>query len=80
MNPRARDDAAAHDEYLAANGRLSGPLHGVPILVKDQVETAGIRTTFGSILFEDYVPQRGRDPGHEPQEGRCRHPRQDVPL
>ena len=56
-NPRARDDAAARDEYLAANGRLSGPLHGVPVLVKDQVETAGIRTTFGSILFEDYVPQ-----------------------
>ncbi|MGD0749759.1 MAG: amidase, partial [Acidimicrobiales bacterium] len=29
-----------------------------PVLVKDQVETAGLRTTFGSILFEDYVPQR----------------------
>ena len=57
-NPRAREDAAAQDEFLAANGRLSGPLHGVPVLVKDQVETAGIRTTFGSILFEHYVPQR----------------------
>ena len=58
VNPRARHDAAALDEYLATNGRLSGPLHGVPTLVKDQVETAGLRTTFGSILFEDYVPQR----------------------
>ena len=57
VNPRARDDAAALDEYLATHGRLSGPLHGVPMLVKDQVETAGLRTTFGSILFEDYVPQ-----------------------
>ena len=58
VNPRARDDAAALDEYLATAGRLSGALHGVPVLVKDQVETAGLRTTFGSILFEDYVPQR----------------------
>ncbi len=57
VNPRARDDAAALDEYLATHGRLSGALHGVPMLVKDQVETAGLRTTFGSILFEDYVPQ-----------------------
>ena len=57
VNPQARDDAARLDEYLAINGRLSGPLHGVPVLVKDQVETAGLRTTFGSILFEDYVPE-----------------------
>jgi Asp-tRNA(Asn)/Glu-tRNA(Gln) amidotransferase A subunit family amidase len=57
VNPRARDDAAACDEFFATNGRLSGPLHGVPVLVKDQAETAGIRTTFGSKLFEHYVPE-----------------------
>ena len=56
VNPRARDEAAARDEFLAATGRLSGPLHGVPVLVKDQAETAGLRTTFGSILFDAYVP------------------------
>jgi Asp-tRNA(Asn)/Glu-tRNA(Gln) amidotransferase A subunit family amidase len=56
VNPRARDEAAARDESLAATGRLSGPLHGVPVLVKDQAETAGLRTTFGSILFGAYVP------------------------
>jgi amidase len=57
VNPRAHNEAAAHDESFAATGRLSGPLHGVPVLVKDQAETAGLRTTFGSILFAAYVPQ-----------------------
>lgn len=56
VNPRARDEAAERDESLAATGTLSGPLHGVPVLVKDQAETAGLRTTFGSILFDGYVP------------------------
>jgi amidase len=56
VNPRARDEAAARDASLAANGALVGPLHGVPVLVKDQAETAGLRTTFGSILFDGYVP------------------------
>jgi amidase len=57
INPLARAEAAARDEFLSSRGRLCGPLHGVPVLVKDQAETAGLRTTFGSILFEDYVPE-----------------------
>lgn len=57
VNPRAREDAIALDEFLAAEGKLVGPLHGVPVLVKDQAETAGLRTTFGSILFTGYVPE-----------------------
>jgi amidase len=56
VNPRARDDAADRDRFLASTGDLQGPLHGVPILVKDQAETAGLRTTFGSVLFDGYVP------------------------
>ncbi|MBV9685270.1 MAG: amidase [Solirubrobacterales bacterium] len=56
VNPRAREEAAAADELLNATGSLTGPLHGVPVLVKDQAETAGLRTSFGSILFADYVP------------------------
>lgn len=56
VNPDARKDARALDEAYAATGALVGPLHGVPVLVKDQALTAGLRTTFGSILFKDYVP------------------------
>jgi Asp-tRNA(Asn)/Glu-tRNA(Gln) amidotransferase A subunit family amidase len=56
VNPQARAEAAACDRFLAEHGELCGPLHGVPVLVKDQAETAGLRTTFGSILFQDYVP------------------------
>jgi amidase len=57
VNPLATREAATSDRFLAQEGRLSGPLHGVPVLVKDQAETAGLRTTFGSILFEHYVPE-----------------------
>lgn len=35
-----------------------GPLHGVPILVKDQIETAGIATCFGSEVCKDYIPSK----------------------
>jgi aspartyl-tRNA(Asn)/glutamyl-tRNA(Gln) amidotransferase subunit A len=37
-------------------GRLRGPLHGIPIALKDNVDTAGIRTTAASELFKDRVP------------------------
>ena len=47
--------AAAADEALA-KGKLLGPLHGLPVAVKDLHETAGIRTTFGSPLHRDFVP------------------------
>ena len=57
VNPRARDEAADRDEFFASTGSFRGPLHGVPILVKDQVETAGLRTTFGSVLFDNEVPE-----------------------
>src|SRR5258707_1474123 len=47
--------AAAADESLA-KGKLLGPLHGMPVGVKDLHETAGIRTTYGSPLHRDFVP------------------------
>ena len=58
VNPQALDEAAQRDAFFASTGSLVGPLHGVPVLVKDQAESAGIRTTFGSELFAAYVPVR----------------------
>ncbi len=52
---RAMADAARADEALA-RGRAVGPLHGLPVVHKDLVETAGIRTTFGSPFYRDNVP------------------------
>ncbi|WP_437770394.1 amidase [Arthrobacter sp. KNU40] len=51
----ALEEADAQDAYLAANGTLSGPLHGVPVVVKDQIETAGIPTSFGSAATGAYT-------------------------
>ncbi len=70
VNPEAMQDAARIDEIHARTGGLVGPLHGVPVLIKDQAETRGIPTAFGSGLFADYIPdtdavvvQRLRDAG-----------------
>src|SRR5712691_11725363 len=52
---RALDQAAAADQALAA-GQPLGLLHGLPVAHKDLVETAGVRTTYGSLMFADNVP------------------------
>jgi amidase len=52
---RAREEALAADRALA-HGEPVGPLHGLPIAVKDLVDTAGIRTTYGSPIYRDHVP------------------------
>ena len=49
-------DAARLAESTVMKGEPLGPLHGLPIGVKDVTPTAGIRTTFASPLFKDYVP------------------------
>lgn len=54
---RARQRAAAADAALA-RGESWGPLHGVPMTVKDSFETAGLRTTCGAPDLAEYVPQR----------------------
>ncbi len=56
INSNALEDADRLDAELKRTRNLVGPLHGIPIVIKDQVETAGIRTTFGSIAIDDYVP------------------------
>jgi amidase len=51
----AMAQAKQADEALA-RGEETGPLHGLPIAHKDMVPTKGIRTTYGSRVFKDYVP------------------------
>lgn len=53
---KARKDALAADE-ATARGDALGPLHGLPIGIKDLENTAGLRTTYGSALYRDFVPK-----------------------
>src|SRR5258705_6894453 len=48
--------AAKGAEAAVMRGEMLGPLHGVPFAVKDLVNTAGVRTTFGSVALADNVP------------------------
>ena len=52
---RAMDEAGAADDRLAGGGEV-GPLHGLPIGIKDLHRTEGVRTTFGSRIHADLVP------------------------
>ncbi len=49
--------AARQAEDDVMQGKPLGPLHGIPYAAKDLVNTAGVRTTFGSLLHEDNVPK-----------------------
>jgi amidase len=57
INGRAREDAAALDARYKASGP-AGPLHCIPVIVKDNFETAGLQTAAGSLALKDFDPQR----------------------
>lgn len=57
VEDRARRHAEALDTLLAA-GIYLGPLHGIPVAVKDNIDTEGIPTTSGAVLDKDRVPVR----------------------
>ncbi len=57
INPRALQEADRLDAAFRASGPV-GALHCIPILVKDQLETADMPTTYGSTVFKDFVPHR----------------------
>ena len=50
--------AARRSEQSLERGEYAGPLHGIPVAVKDQLNTAGIRTTSGTPIFNDFVPDQ----------------------
>jgi Asp-tRNA(Asn)/Glu-tRNA(Gln) amidotransferase A subunit family amidase len=58
VNPRALELADELDAALRSNGALSGPLHGVPVIVKDNLDTAGMPTSSGVAFFRNFVPER----------------------
>lgn len=57
INPLALDEADRLDSHFAETGEFVGTLHGVPVLVKDQIETKDMMTTFGSIAQDGYQPK-----------------------
>ena len=55
INPRALDEAAALDAERAAK-RVRGPLHGIPVALKDNIHTTNMPTTGGALAFDGLVP------------------------
>lgn len=53
----ALNAATAADELLITHNGDLGPLHGIPITIKDAFDVAGMHTTWGNPAFQDYVPQ-----------------------
>ena len=65
--------AARESEQALAKGEYRGPLHGVPFAVKDQLNTAGIRTTSGTPVFQRFRARRRCHRGSQAEVGRS-HP------
>lgn len=57
VNPHALQEAEQLDTAFKSSG-LIGPLHGIPCLIKDQIETSDMSTSYGSLLFRDFVSRR----------------------
>jgi len=57
VNPKALDEANHLDAAFKSTGFV-GPLHGIPLIVKDQADVQGMPTTLGSLLFKDFYPDR----------------------
>ena len=58
VNAGALADAAKLDASLKSTGRLLGPLHGISVIVKDNIDTSDMPTSSGVALFKDFRPPR----------------------
>jgi Asp-tRNA(Asn)/Glu-tRNA(Gln) amidotransferase A subunit family amidase len=58
VNPKALTEADRLDAALTRDGKLTGPLHGIPVIVKDNLDTTDMPTSSGVALFKDFVPTR----------------------
>ncbi|OAP58965.1 hypothetical protein AYL99_06262 [Fonsecaea erecta] len=58
VSPTVLREAEELDAVFAKTSRFVGPLHGIPVVVKDQFDTAGLRTSYGSVTASDNVPDR----------------------
>jgi aspartyl-tRNA(Asn)/glutamyl-tRNA(Gln) amidotransferase subunit A len=58
LTPEAALQTARQAESAIGDGRYLGPLHGIPLALKDLYETAGVRTTAGSKIFAGHVPEK----------------------
>src|SRR5207248_11336670 len=58
VNQRALEEADRLDTALQRSGVLTGPLHGVPVIVKDNLDTVDMPTTSGVALLRDFIPTR----------------------
>jgi amidase len=55
-NPNALDEANRLDAAMKTG--FVGPLHGIPVVLKDMIDVAGMPTTYGSSIMKDFVPTR----------------------
>src|SRR6266404_1774987 len=55
VNPHALEEADARDRERAA-GKIRGPLHGIPVALKDNIHTTDMPTTGGALAFDGFVP------------------------
>jgi Asp-tRNA(Asn)/Glu-tRNA(Gln) amidotransferase A subunit family amidase len=56
INPHALEEADRLDALLKTTGKLIGPLHGIPVIVKDNIDVAGLPMTWGFQGWKNYVP------------------------
>jgi Asp-tRNA(Asn)/Glu-tRNA(Gln) amidotransferase A subunit family amidase len=57
VNPEALEEADKLDAAFKRSG-LVGPLHGIPVILKDMIDSQGMATTFGSVMFKDFYPEK----------------------